>query len=564
VATSREGLHSLAGAHHLGLDVLAPEAAVALLVSDLSGHTPEDPRVDNEAELGRLAALCGWLPLALEIAAAYLKRNPQLIPERLANRLENAASRVDKLKDPDRGTGQTRVLRAVFDTSLAYLDQSVAKVFLLVAAAPGPTLSTTAAAVLTDLPADEAEEALEELAAAHLLTQPAPGRWGAHDLLADYARHHPHPPQDRHQSIVRLLDHYMAATAVSDDHLRTLPRQPISSFFPGPEAALGWLDTERATLVAAAMAAPALGHTEAAIHLPLNLSYYLGRRRRFEDAEQVLRSAQRAAHTIGNAHAEATAQTNLGTILMQTRRFDDAIIVHTRAREAFYQTGDTLSEAMAWNNLGAVLAEVRQFQKAIEAHLCARNLYQQVGDTYGQAQAWNNLGTVQAQALQLEEAIEAHTRACDLYQQVGNAHGEALVRTNLGATLRQMRRFKEAVEVLDLACQAFHQAGDTHSEAMAWNNLGLALRQVGRFDKAINAHTRACILHRQVGDTHAEAQAWGGLGVALLKAGRRTGAAEAAQRAVKLFESAGDHYRSSHSRVLLALIQQEPGDDAPA
>ncbi|WP_233571080.1 hypothetical protein [Nocardiopsis sp. Huas11] len=339
VVTSRGGLHSLAGARHLDLDILDLEAAIALLASDLIAHTPEDPRAEDKSGLSRLAGLCGLLPLALEIAAAYLKRSPRLDPARLADRLERAVSRVDKIKDPDRDAGQARVLRAVFDTSLAHLAQTEARMFLLVASTPGPTLGTAAAATLTGLPFEEVEEVLEELAAAQMLTQPAPGRWGAHDLLSDYARHHPHPPNGRDQALGRLLDHYTTTTGAAANRLWALPGQLVPDLFSGPDTALAWLDAERTTLVAAALAAPALGHTDAAIALPLHLGEYLSRGRRFEDLEQVSRSAQATARTTGDYTREGRAWNYLGTTLRQVRRFDEAIDALTRARDLGRQTG---------------------------------------------------------------------------------------------------------------------------------------------------------------------------------------------------------------------------------
>ncbi|SHK94685.1 hypothetical protein SAMN05421803_14614, partial [Nocardiopsis flavescens] len=311
LSTTRGGLHALAGARHVDLDVLDSADSLALLAFALTAAHPQDARADDEAGLGRLAGVCGHLPLALEITAAQLARKPLLSPDTLSERLEKAVSRVDKIKDHGTDVERTRVLRAVFDTSLDQLTPEEVRVFLLVAAAPGPTTSTTAAAVLTGLDPDEAEEVLEELQAAHLLTQPATARWGAHDLLTDHVTTHPHPPKDRPQAMARLLDHYTATTSAADQHVRALPGQEVPGEFPDREAALEWLDAERATLVAAALAAPALGHPRAAVSLPLAMAYYLNHRRSFEDLEKVSASAQKAAHAVGDAHREASAWNNL-------------------------------------------------------------------------------------------------------------------------------------------------------------------------------------------------------------------------------------------------------------
>ncbi|WP_017573272.1 tetratricopeptide repeat protein [Nocardiopsis halotolerans] len=604
VATSRGGLHSLAGARHLDLDVLDLESAITLLASDLISHTPEDQRAEDEAGLGRLAGLCGLLPLALEIAAAYLKRSPRLTPNRLADRLEQAVSRVDKLKDPDRDAGQARVLRAVFDASLGFLDRTEAEVFLLVASTPGPTLGTAAAATLTDLPLEEVEEVLEELAAAHLLTQPTPGRWGAHDLLSDYARHHPHPPSGRDQALGRLLDHYTTTTSAANDHLEALPGQLVPDLFSGSDAALAWLDAERTTLVAAALAAPALGDTDAAIALPLHLNEYLYRGRYFEDLEQVLRSAQATAratgdhmregrawnylgttlrqvrrfneaiealthardlsHQIGNVHGEAAAWTNLGTALTEVRRFDEAIHALTHARDLHHQTGDQADEAATWNNLGTTLRQVRRFDESIQAHTRALNLYQQIGHTHGEAAVWTNLGTALRQVRRFDEAIHALTQARDMQQQLTDAHGEAQAWTNLGTALRETGRFKEAIDALTHACETFDKLGDAHEEATAWTNLGVALAQVGKPTEAVHALTRARDLYDQTGDVNGEAQAGANLGMALAQAGQPTEAIHNLTRAREAFNQTGDVHGEAQLWNNLGLVLLELGQQADA
>ncbi|MFC9940204.1 tetratricopeptide repeat protein [Nocardiopsis alba] len=600
VATSRGGLHSLAGARHVDLDVLDLDGALALLAAELTSHTPEDPRAEDEVGLGRLIELCGRLPLALEIAAAYLKRNPRLTPDRMADRLEKAASRVDKLADPDRGVGKERALRAVFDTSLEHLDRGEAEVFLLVASTPGPTLSTASAAVLTDLPFEEVEEVLEELTAAHLLTQPAAGRWGVHDLLADYARHHPDPPAERDQALGRLLDYYTAVTAAADSHLWALPGEPTFDFFPDRSAALEWLDSERAVLVAAVLAAPDFEHTEAAIALPLYLSRYMDRGRHFEDWEKVSRSAQITALALGDQAKEASAWNNLGLALRETWQFNEAIDAYTRARKAFHATGDAPKEAMVWNNLGNVLRQVSRFEEAVEAHIRARDFhqqagdvqkgatawnnlgaslqavnrfeeaveahayardcYQQLGDTHGEAQTWNNLGGALQRLYRFEEAVKAHARARDLYQQIGDAHGQAGALNNIGAVHQRVCQFTKAIDAYVLACKVFHSVGDVQKEAGTWNNIGASLHEMRRFPEAIKAYARALGLYGKIGDASHQKMAWKNIQLAISGDGQPV---NNVRRVVDLFEASGSEGWVDIFRELLARIQQEPGTDEP-
>ncbi|QKW32535.1 tetratricopeptide repeat protein (plasmid) [Nocardiopsis flavescens] len=561
LVTSREVL-AIDGHSPVRLDTLDPDDAVELLRSRLG--TDDARRADQEG-LGKLASRCGYLPLALKIAAALLARKPHLAPGRLAVRLGEVAKFSDAEHD----------LTAVFDASLGYLAPRELEVFALLGSAPGTDISTDAAAALVDSQVEDAEEVLEELAAAHLITSPAPGRWAMHDLVAAHARTLTPPatdgdaPEDedgpggpvdlRERALDRILDFYTVVADAADDHLRALKGDTPPALFPGREEALGWLDTEIDNLLACVRTAHRTRRIRVATRLPQCLGIYLSLRRRFTEAIEVHTLASETARQAGDTGGEAGAWNNLGNALGEVRRFGEAIEAHTRAREAFHQLGDAHGEAQAWNNLGAALREVRRFDEAIDAHTRAHDLHQQAGNAHGEAGAWNNLGIALREVGRVEEAIDAHTRARDLSQQAGDTGGEAGAWNNLGNALQEVRRFDEAINAHTRARDLYQQVGDTGGEAGAWNNLGLALQEVRRFDEAIDAHTRARDLHQQVGDTHGEATAWNNLGIALRQVGRVEEAIDAHTRDLSYCQQAGDTHGEATAWNNLGIALQQVG-----
>ena len=87
VVTSRHTLAGL-GARLLDVTVLDEEAAVALLDAALRAARPGDDRISGDAAAaGRLAGMCGGLPLALQITAALLNADPALTVGELADEL---------------------------------------------------------------------------------------------------------------------------------------------------------------------------------------------------------------------------------------------------------------------------------------------------------------------------------------------------------------------------------------------------------------------------------------------------------------------------------------------
>ncbi|QKW32532.1 tetratricopeptide repeat protein (plasmid) [Nocardiopsis flavescens] len=541
LVTSRERLGALA-ARQVGVGTLADEEAFQVLVADLRLADSDDERIHDLQGLTSLAGACAGLPLALRIAAGQLKNAPDLEADELARTLTQGADRIAHFAD------QRRELQAVFASSTARLPAGQKELLALLGLAPGPDISTTAAAVLAGADEREVLGRLRGLAASHLVTA-SRGRWSMHDLVAAYAATlaGPKPPARYARARRRLLDHYTDRVTDAGQHLRALPGRPVPDTFTGQGQAWEWLDAERAVLINAAHTAHRIGYARAAILLPLNLGRYLDRRRLFHDQITITRLALDTAQRIGDRLNQAGAWNNLGAALRVVRRFDEAINAHTRARDLFQQAGDAHGEAGAWTNLGNTLRVVRRFDEAIDAHTRARDLFQQAGDAHGEAGAWNNLGGALRVVRRFDEAIDAHTRARDLYQQAGDTHREAAAWTNLGGALSEVRRFDEAIDAHTRARDLYQQAGDTHGEAAAWNNLGNTLRQVRRFEEAIDACTRARDLYQQAGDAHGEAGAWNNLGNTLSEVRRFEEAIDACTRARDLYQQARDEHSAENA-----------------
>ena len=103
------------------------------------------------------------------------------------------------------------------------------------------------------------------------------------------------------------------------DHLRALPGTPVPAAFSGRDAALAWLDGERASLIAAVTLAANTGRDQIAMLLPLNLGGYLSWWRRFDDWLAVASISRDAARRLGDRTNEAVTLTNLGAALVEMR-----------------------------------------------------------------------------------------------------------------------------------------------------------------------------------------------------------------------------------------------------
>lgn len=179
--TSRTGLAGLvaSGAYPLRLDL--PSAADARAV--LARRTGPERLAAEPAAADEIIARCGRLPLALAIVAARVISRPDFPLAAIATELRDLRGSLDAFAGP----GGAADARTAFACSYRCLPADSARLFRLLPLHPGPDLTADTAAALTGLPVRATRRILDELADAHLVAEPAPGRYAPHDLLRVFA-----------------------------------------------------------------------------------------------------------------------------------------------------------------------------------------------------------------------------------------------------------------------------------------------------------------------------------------------------------------------------------------
>jgi hypothetical protein len=216
VVTSRDRLSGLVashGAHRISLDVLTPPEARQLLIAVLGA----DRAVAELDAVNSLAGCCGYLPLALRIAAALLLDQPGHPIADLVAELEQ-----DRLSTLEVAGDEQRAVQVAFGLSYSTLPSGARRVFRLLGLVPGPDVTTEAVAALAEIPEQQAQRLLGRLTANHLVAQPTAGRYALHDLLRRYAadRAAAEDSEDvRQAALGRLFDWYLASTNRAADLL---------------------------------------------------------------------------------------------------------------------------------------------------------------------------------------------------------------------------------------------------------------------------------------------------------------------------------------------------------
>ncbi|MEW2066572.1 BTAD domain-containing putative transcriptional regulator [Streptomyces sp. NPDC007346] len=460
LVTSRhrlEGLIASDAARPVPLDTLEPHDGTALLAGVLG-----EERVHAEpAAARRLAELCGGLPLALRVTAARLAGRPRWTLAALAGELADERSRLAYLDVDD--TGVAAALRL----TVQHLPPDAVHQFGRLGHHPGGHFDPYTAAALAGTDPVTAAAALERLAAAHLVTESAPGRWELHDLVRLYARGL--DPAAGPEALVGVLDHYIATALVAADTAEpggeacfVLPddyRQPAAvQDFTDRAAAMRWLAAERDELALAAVAARDAGLDDRAWRIIL-LQWPQVVWRVRDSWAPLLELALDSARAGKDAYAESRVLTLLGWVLTEEGRTAEAAALLERSPLIARQAGDPLGEATALINLAVVQAELGALDTAREGCVRAVELARTEADRHIEMLALQHLARMQLTAGRPEDALLSARTALDL----GPEHEEAARRTLLlgisGEACLALGARDEGIRLLDRAVEEAERAG---------------------------------------------------------------------------------------------------------
>jgi DNA-binding SARP family transcriptional activator len=556
LVTSRDALTGLVardGARGLRLDVLAADEAHALLTYLLGA----DRVHAEEPAVAELAELCAYLPLALRITAANLGEYPvieycELL--RAGNRL--AALQVD-------GDEQAAV-RAAFDLSYAALSDDARMLFRLIGLVPGTDVTVEAAAALSGLDLDKAEQLLARLAAAHLVDAHPGNRYGCHDLLRLYADERAEQEDGlakRDEAMSRLYDWYLrtvdAAATLLYPQMRRLTLPPADlgnapgSAFADNIQALAWLDAERHNLVAAVRhrPLPVVGLLADALRGYFWLRMYT------VDWLTVASAGLAAAEESGDLTAQTGALLSLADAHFRQGLYQQAIEFSARALDTARETGWAEGEAAALNNLGNLHNASGRPREAVVFYRTALALNQRIGRLPNQIGNLANLAIAYQHLGDLRAALGRHADALAISRKIGSSHTEAVNLANLGAVLHDLGQFGEAMDHLRQALSMHREVGDRGAEVETGNELAAVLRDTGDHSAALVHAQAALTLARAIPYPPGEVDALNTLGTIHLRLGHRSIAVDHHRQAHALARDTAHRFGEVHALIGLAAAR---------
>ncbi|KAK1178056.1 BTAD domain-containing putative transcriptional regulator [Streptomyces sp. NBS 14/10] len=593
--TSRNRLADLEGAQSLALDVLDTTEA-----SGMFTHIAGTQRTSDSSAVSQVVNLCNRYPLAIRLAANRFRHRDAWDIHDLAERLTQSVSPLDEIDT------QSGIVTA-FDFSYAELHETDQRLFRALALHPGPDLTLDVIAALTDVDIAQARRSVDELVGAHLLEEPIKYRYRLHDVVRDIAQaagEHHDTPQERRDTVRRILDHYLTA-ADHSDRLAYPQRRRLEIPLAHParttpeldstETALAWLDLNRGNLLAAAQLAAA-GYPEHAMYFPHILDRAFHVWGMWEAAASLNATALAHARTHGDpavtaqilieraamlrpqgAHREALrhatealaygqamddvwlqgeALEQTGIVYLVSGRLSDALQHFQEALPLHRQAGNQTGEAEALSHQGITWAHLGHLQQASRQFHAALEINQNSDNVNGQIKALNNIGEVHSLQGQQETAREYYERSLALVKKMGGRQELAILYNNLGNTCRDGNDTTQALIYFRMALENYQAIGDRAGQTDSLVNLGITHKERGQYDVAHDHLARADKIAQDIDDQHQRQRILAATAAIYHQVGQSEAALTTYRKALQAAQNL-NRYEEAHTLEIIAGITEE-------
>jgi transcriptional regulator with XRE-family HTH domain/tetratricopeptide (TPR) repeat protein len=494
IITSRVRLDSLESARTFDLALFSLEESLALLTQVLTAGRVEPERV----AAGEIVQSCGYLPLAVRIAAARLAARPDLSMAAYAWQLANEQRRLDQLR-----LGDLEV-RASIELSYVTLDAVDKVAFSRLGIVDLPSLSAWVLGPLLDTDVSDTDATADRLAERRLLdivgADPSGrSRYRVHDLVRLFALGRLRDDCDepaRLAALERALGMWLTVAETVTDALPTtsdLPTRGAGPRWSAPPWFLDdlrrkprdWFRTERTNLAAAVQAAAANGLYRQAWEIAGSMASPCLLYGDYDILASTLDVARGACQQGDDAVGEATMLAAAGRLRQELCDLDGA---HQLFQEAFHRfrnaddargqafaaifTADTL-RALAQRGNGSDLAEASRWG------VVARDLCEKLDDTARMVDAWYVLGKIFLAQDRTADAGECFRTVLTLGGMLGKPTVRAHALFQLGRIARTSRHLSEATPAYREALDIAEGVGDLRSAAFIAYELATAEAEQG-------------------------------------------------------------------------------------
>jgi DNA-binding SARP family transcriptional activator/predicted ATPase len=454
---------------------------------------------DDERAVARICQMVNGLPLALELAAAWVR---QLTCREIADEIERSMSFLATTQK--NVPARHRSLQAAFEHSWALLIDDERRAFAQLAVFRGGCERDAVLAIT-----QSTSSILAALCDKSLLRRNPAGRYALHELLRQYAEGKLRAePQALDLAQARHCAYYVNFVKAREDALNDArqneARREIVAEMDNVRAAWGWAVTRQRV----GMLEPALEGMRLFFE---HMGWYAEAVAAFGAAAEAV-----LAEAGGNSPLHAQLLARQAWFYHRRDQFEAARPLIERSLKILRAAQPLLplfaEEALCLQCLANMARAVGNFDLAIEYSRQSLARYRIVGNPRPIAASLNSLAVAYAERGQLEDARRLHEECLEIRRAMGDRRGVATVLVNLAFAALAREAYAEVQPLAREALVIFREIGYPMGEAVALNNLGVACHMLGDYDEA-RALLNACLaLSRELGHRHIAAHALSSLG----------------------------------------------------
>jgi predicted ATPase/DNA-binding SARP family transcriptional activator len=225
---------------------------------------------------------------------------------------------------------------------------------------------------------------------------------------------------------------------------------------------------------------------------------------------------------------------------------------------------DVSEHAFVLNNLGLVASDSQDVKKARDYFTKSLELYRHAKDTWGIANVLNNLGDVASALEHLEEAKHFYGESLELHRKRQDLRGMGLALVNLGSVFERQGNVQEAKRLFSSSLETARDLADPYVENRAITRLAQLAFATQQFDEAKTYYQQSFELASRMGNRAEAAHHARHLGQIALETSEFSEAESYLSQSLSLFRKLAD--RVHLSRVLgdLAHLCEVKGESERA
>ncbi len=474
----------------------------------------------NQPAISRICQLMDGIPLAIELAAAWVRI---LSCHEIADEIQRS---IDFLVLADRDMApRHRSMRAVFDHSWSLLTTEEQQVLARLSVFRGGCRREAAQAVAqANLPV--LASLIDKSLLRRVQEPTGPGRYELHELVRQYAEQRLGDDPAQQQTIqARHCDFYA----------RMVEEQGRALAGPQQDVALTQIEQELDNIRSAWLLAINAGLVSALHKMVDGLAEALFWRSRYHEGLDLLQAA--VAHY--EAHPPSTREGQL--MLCALRSWVASFFTQIGGLAEFEALFPTVFQQL--DALEAQGADIRTYR----ARVLSEHAFFQISFSGDLAAA---------EASQRQSIV--------LYEALGDEHRLVTGMARLSNIIQFMGRYTEAIEIVRAAIEIGERNGDQLTTFGAVGQLAHILTQVGQFLEAEPYFRNALVAAETLRQPGRAALLMLNLGIVLTFTGRFEEAQETWQRAYNISNTLGDRHTAAHTFVLLGFGYLHQGDYASA